>query len=188
MRVFLDTNVLVAAFATRGLCADVLRVVLAEHELLLSPTLIEELTWALTKKIRVPEETVRTICAFLRASALFVDAPPKAPPLAVRDPDDAVILGEALASEADVLVTGDKDLLDLREIPGLRVLDPRGFWRLVCRPGPSGSRLAEATAPYDREMVVDEFAPPSGAARARWRRARRKPSRPRRGKGTRSSQ
>ena len=33
VRVFLDTNVLVAAFATRGLCADVVRTVLAEHEL-----------------------------------------------------------------------------------------------------------------------------------------------------------
>jgi len=33
MRVFLDTNVLVAAYATHGLCEDVFRVILAEHEL-----------------------------------------------------------------------------------------------------------------------------------------------------------
>lgn len=43
--------------------------------------------------------------------------------------------------------------------------------------------LAEATAPYDRAMVIDDFRPPSPAARARWERARRKPGRPRRGKG-----
>jgi hypothetical protein len=36
VRVCLDTNVLVAAFATRGLCADVLRTVIAEHELVLA--------------------------------------------------------------------------------------------------------------------------------------------------------
>jgi len=135
VRVFLDTNVLVAAFATRGLCADVLRVVLAEHELLISPTVVQELARALTEKIHVPEQTVRDINAFLRTSASFVDALPKASPVEVRDPDDVVILGEALAGEADVLVTGDRDLLDLGEIPALRLLDSRGFWQLVRRPG-----------------------------------------------------
>jgi predicted nucleic acid-binding protein len=33
VRVFLDTNVLVSAFAARGLCADTLELVLLEHEL-----------------------------------------------------------------------------------------------------------------------------------------------------------
>jgi hypothetical protein len=40
-----------------------------------------------------------------------------------------------------------------------------------------------ATAPYGREMVIDEFGPLSEDARTRWERARRKPGRPRRGKG-----
>ena len=53
MRVFLDTNVLVAAFATRGLCADVFRLVLAEHELLVSAALIEAAP-ALMRAPRVP--------------------------------------------------------------------------------------------------------------------------------------
>jgi putative PIN family toxin of toxin-antitoxin system len=135
VRVFLDTNVLVAAFATRGLCADVFRLVLAEHELLVSATLIEELTRALTRKVRVPEQVVREIVAFLDASALFVEGAPEPPPVAVRDPDDAVILSEALAGGADVLVTGDKDLLVLDQVGALRILDPRGFWELVRRPG-----------------------------------------------------
>ena len=135
MRVFLDTNVLVAAFATRGLCADVLRLVLAEHELLVSATLIEELTRALTRKVRAPEQVVREIVAFLDASASFVEGAPKPPAVAVRDPDDAVILSEALAGGTDVLVTGDQDLLALDRVGALRVLDPRGFWELVRRPG-----------------------------------------------------
>jgi putative PIN family toxin of toxin-antitoxin system len=131
VKVFLDTNVLVAAFATRGLCSDLLRTVLARHELLLSATVIEELTRALVDKVQVPEATAREIVGFLRASASFVDVRPDPPPVAVRDPDDALILGEALAMRADVLVTGDRDLLEAGEIPGMRILDPRGFWRLV---------------------------------------------------------
>jgi putative PIN family toxin of toxin-antitoxin system len=134
VRVFLDTNVLVAAFATRGLCADVFRLVLAEHELLVSAALIEELTRTLTKKIRVPDEVVREIVAFLRASASTLESAPGRPPIAVRDPDDVVILGGALSGGADVLVTGDKDLLILGEVGALRILDPRGFWELVRHP------------------------------------------------------
>jgi hypothetical protein len=45
------------------------------------------------------------------------------------------------------------------------------------------SSLAEATAAYDNEMVIDGFKPLTGAAAKRWTRARRKPGRPRRGKG-----
>ena len=43
--------------------------------------------------------------------------------------------------------------------------------------------LAEATAAYGREMIVDDFKPLSKAARDRWERAQRKPGRPRRGRG-----
>ena len=43
--------------------------------------------------------------------------------------------------------------------------------------------LAEATAPYGQEMAVNEFGPMGATARKRWERARRKPGRPRRGKG-----
>jgi putative PIN family toxin of toxin-antitoxin system len=136
VRVFLDTNVLVAAFATRGLCADLVRTIVAEHELLSSPTVLQELKRTLTEKVRVPDQKVRQIVAFLRVSATLVDVPPGRAPVEIRDPDDAIILGEALAGGAAVLVTGDKDLLDLGEIPGLRIVNPRGFWESVRRRSP----------------------------------------------------
>ena len=50
MKVFLDTNVLVAAFATRGLCADVMRVVLAEHQLITGEVVLSELRRALGRR------------------------------------------------------------------------------------------------------------------------------------------
>jgi putative PIN family toxin of toxin-antitoxin system len=124
----------VAAFATRGLCADVVRTVLAEHELVLSDTVVEELRPTLTQKVRLPEPAVREITTFLGASASFADSPPSPVPVAIRDPDDAVVLGDALANAAEVLVTGDKDLLEAGEVPGIRILDPRGFWQLVRGP------------------------------------------------------
>lgn len=129
---FADTNVLVAAFATRGLCADVIRTVLAEHDLLLSDVVLEELVRILVGKIGVPERTAQDIAAFLRSSAAMAgDAPTRPPRVGLRDPDDEAVLGAARAMGADVLVTGDKDLLEAPAVPGLRIVDPRGFWLLV---------------------------------------------------------
>jgi len=127
-----DTNVLVAAFATRGLCADVIRTVLAEHELLLSDGVLEELVRVLAGKIGVPEETAQDIGAFLRSSAsVMEESPTSPPPVGLRDPDDEAVLGAARAMGADVLVTGDKDLLEAPVVPGLRIVDLRGFWLLA---------------------------------------------------------
>ena len=43
--------------------------------------------------------------------------------------------------------------------------------------------LAEVTAEFDKELVIDSFREPDEQARADWERAVRKPGRPRRGKG-----
>ena len=53
MRVFLDTNVLVSAVATRGLCADVFREILSSHQLVVSAPLISELNKILHSKIGI---------------------------------------------------------------------------------------------------------------------------------------
>mgnify|MGYP002814035003 CR=1 FL=1 len=58
MRVFLDTNVLVSAFATRGMCADVLRVVLAEHTLITREVVLRELSRVLRTRIGMPSRLV----------------------------------------------------------------------------------------------------------------------------------
>ena len=56
MRVFLDTNVLASAFGTRGLCADVLQIILGEHDLVTGEVVIEELRRVLLKKFGMPEQ------------------------------------------------------------------------------------------------------------------------------------
>lgn len=133
MRVFLDTNVLVAAFATRGLCADVVRVVLAEHQLITAEVVLTELRAALIRRIKLPHATVEDILALLRDQEV-VPKPPKPSDLPIRDPDDRWILASAMAGRADVLVTGDRDLLDGAGKAALPIVDPRGFWDLLSKP------------------------------------------------------
>ena len=130
MRVFLDTNVLVSAFATRGLCADVLRHVLAEHVLVVGEVVLGELRKVLRRKLKLPAEIVEEIEQFLREHEVVPK--PKAPStLEVRDPDDRWVLANALAGNADILVSGDQDLLALGAKSPLPIVDPRGFWTLM---------------------------------------------------------
>ncbi len=131
MKVFLDTNVLVSGFATRGLCADVIRLVLAEHRLIVGEVVLEEVQRVLTQKIRLPEPLVAEIVTFLEGQT--IQAKPKATPsIRVRDESDLLILASALAAKADVVITGDKDLLDVSDqVEGVLITDPRGFWNLA---------------------------------------------------------
>ena len=133
MRVFLDTNVLVAAFATRGLCADVVRVVLAEHQLITAAVVLTELRAVLIRRIKLPHATVEDILALLRDQEV-VPKPPKPSDLPIRDRDDRWMLASAMAGRADVLVTGDRDLLDVAGKAALPMVDPRGFWDLLSKP------------------------------------------------------
>lgn len=131
MKVFLDTNVLVSGFATRGLCADVIRLVLAEHELITGEVVLKEVERVLKRKIALSDEQIQEILAFLENQT--VQPKPQFPSsIPVRDEEDQWVLASALAAKAAVLVTGDKDLLDAAEqVSGLTVTDPRGFWNLA---------------------------------------------------------
>ena len=95
MRVFLDTNVLVSAFATRGLCADVFRTVLVEHELITSEFVLDELERVLTERFGVPEKNVQPIITLLRRFHLEPISE-DLPDLVIRDPDDLYVLAAAL--------------------------------------------------------------------------------------------
>jgi putative PIN family toxin of toxin-antitoxin system len=131
MRVFLDTNVLVSGFATRGLSADVVRLLLAEHELLTGEVVLEETRRVLTEKFGVPDEKADQIDRLLRQR--HVEPVPDADsPVEVRDPDDEVVLASAIAAGAEILITGDKDLLVVADrVESLRIMTPRTFWEEV---------------------------------------------------------
>jgi putative PIN family toxin of toxin-antitoxin system len=128
--VFVDTNVLVAAFATRGLCADLLRCILDDHELVTGEVVLTELRRALSRGFKLPPPTVDAILELLREHEV-VPKPAAPSELPIRDPDDRWILASAVDAKADVLITGDADLLDIATSAPLRVLAPRAFWDLV---------------------------------------------------------
>lgn len=132
MKVFLDTNVLVSAFATRGLCADLVRHVLTEHELVTGEVNLRELRRIMRDRLKVPQQTIAVVEQLLREQTV-VPRPKEQLSVVLRDPDDAWVLASAVAAGADVLVTGDSDLLSIAADSPVPIVDPRGFWNMVRR-------------------------------------------------------
>jgi putative PIN family toxin of toxin-antitoxin system len=127
VRVFLDTNVLVSAFATRGLSADLLELVLIEHDLVVGRATLRELERVLRAKIRLPPSRCTEVLGFLAGEALVVVE--KAEPADCdAEEDDRRILGEALAANAGIFVTGDAALVRLARVGATRVVTPRQLW------------------------------------------------------------
>ncbi len=127
MRIVLDANVLLAGFGTRGLCEALVSVCLESQHLILSQHLLTETRRYLTTKFKIPTTQADEIIAFLREHAEIVK-PAKVPADACRDPDDLAVLGTAVAGHADLLVSGDKDLLVLKEYAGIPILTPRACY------------------------------------------------------------
>ncbi len=127
MRVFLDTNVLASAVATRGLCADVLREVLSSHDLIISKHLLNELKEVLQRKFGIPSPLISEFVDMLQQDTILVN-PDNSPQIQIKDKDDLMILSAALTANANLLVTGDKELLALDKVKNLEIVSPRLFW------------------------------------------------------------
>ncbi len=127
MRVVLDTNVLLAGFGTRGLCEALLEAVLAGHDLCLCQAILAELANHLPSKFKTPPARANEILCFLRAQADIFE-PAHVPADACRDPEDLMVLGTAVAAQADCIVTGDKDLLILGQYQNIPIRTPRAFY------------------------------------------------------------
>jgi len=134
VRVFLDTNVLASAAATRGLCADVLREVLTSHELLTSAQVLSELKRVLRTKFGVAQDLIDDFISLMREDTVLAE-PGQLPTVDIQDQDDLPILSAAISAGADVFVTGDKEILHIGRIEKLAILSPRQFWeKLTAKP------------------------------------------------------
>ena len=128
MRVLLDTNVLASAFGTRGVCAEIVEVVISEHRLLTCEPVLQELERVLSRKFRLPAPVVTGLLGLLESESELVPAAASRS-ISFKDPDDIPILACAIGGKADVFVTGDKALPDLGEISGIPILSPRQYWQ-----------------------------------------------------------
>jgi uncharacterized protein len=133
VRIVLDTNVLLSGVFTRGLCEAILDICLGgpQHNIVLCEHILREFARHAADKFGIPAADIHRTVAFLKSQVELVE-PAKVSLPDFPDPDDLPVLGTALAAGADCLVTGDAELLKLKEFRGIAILSPRSFYdRLV---------------------------------------------------------
>lgn len=131
MKVFLDTNVLVSALTTRGLCWELLNVAAVEYNLTLADLVFVELERVLTEKFGMPTALAESIELNLRELAEITPPAMALQGVTIDDPDDAPILATAHSAGAAYFVTGDKILLELKQIGKMHIVSPREIWRIL---------------------------------------------------------
>lgn len=125
MKLVVDTNVLVAGLAGEGLCRDIVKRRLPACELFTSRALLDELAERLREKFSLDPEELPLLKIYAE-EATVVKPKPLAKPVC-RDSDDDEVLATAIAAEAEITLTGDKDLLVLKEFQGIKIFSPRRF-------------------------------------------------------------
>jgi len=141
MRVVIDPNLLVSYLLThRGPIARIIDVHLAEESftLLTCVQLLEELERVLQyHKFRqyFTTATGTRFVALIASVSELVDVPDEVPSI-TRDPKDDYLIACALAGNANLNVSGDKDLLDLKKSAGIQVVSARYFLEEILKSGP----------------------------------------------------
>jgi len=123
-----DTNVLIAAIITEGVCSKLLhRARSREFSLVSCPFIMTEIRRTLSKKFRLShDEAVSAIEPVSEAIDHVIKHNVKITDIC-RDADDDNVLACALAAKAAYLVTGDADLLALKNFRGVKIISPRDF-------------------------------------------------------------
>lgn len=141
MRIAVDTNVLLAAFVARGLCADLLALLIQRHlagtvRVFVSRQVLTEFRRHLKGKFKASAAEIADALAVLDgfesgASRAMIDDS------AIPDPDDVPILAAAVAFEADCFVTGDKALLALGQAANMSIASPRQLFEALAAGPPA---------------------------------------------------
>lgn len=133
VRVVADTNVLVSGLLWPGASASFLDAAARRlFHLLTSHDLMEELEEVLSRphllaRLRARDRTVEEVMSKQQVLATVVTPAMLPLPLELRDRADLPVLQCAIGGDAHAIVTGDKDLLTLKEFQGVIIVTPRAF-------------------------------------------------------------
>jgi uncharacterized protein len=129
-RFVLDTNIVVSAILWGGTPRLVLAKIIEMGILILnSDDLLRELERTLSKPkfddhLRLIAKTGAQITSdYSHLTTLVV--PSTIPTGVIRDTKDEIILAVGVGGKADAIISGDKDLIDLKQYKGVQILTPR---------------------------------------------------------------
>ncbi len=123
-RVFLDANTLVSGIVFSGSEHTLLKLgTRKQFELITSEDVIEELVEVIDRKFPEKAFLVKEFIKLAEIRAIRRKDYEKLVEMQkVRDAEDKHVLAAALAAKCSLLVTGDKDLLTLKKLAGIRII------------------------------------------------------------------
>jgi putative PIN family toxin of toxin-antitoxin system len=127
MRVVFDTNIFVSAFVIPGSLAEkaILRIIEGEDVLLVSREVLDELLTILAAKFSRDKEEISRVAVTLTAMAEWIE--PSLRISALQDDPDNRILECAVSGRADMIVTGDKEMLRLRRYQDTEIVSLKAY-------------------------------------------------------------
>ncbi len=123
---------LVSAFAFGGIPKKVVKKAFSETDIYVSPSLLKEyrdVSLELIAEGKIDRLQLKTLIAGIAAFVTKAKVvTPQKKFIICRDPEDNMVLDCCFAAGANILITGDKDLLDLKELPfKLKIMTPKDF-------------------------------------------------------------
>ena len=130
MRVVFDTNIFVSAFVLPGSRADaaLMRVVDDIDQLVISKVIIDELLTVLARKFARDADELARVAVFLSDLAEVVR--PRGRIDVLQDEADNRILECARTGKADIIVSGDKAMIELGNYRSINIISLRDFLEL----------------------------------------------------------
>ena len=127
MRVVFDTNIFISAFVIPRSIAEkaLLRIIEGKDELIISTDIIKEVLSVLSSKFSRDREALSHVAVTLEVLGELIR--PDRPVKVFRDEPDNRILECAISGKADLLVTGDKEMLRLKEYVGIKIISLRDY-------------------------------------------------------------
>lgn len=132
MKILFDTNVLISAFIAfkkGSSCYDIIDHAIEEHNLYYTTFIIGEFKQVLQKDFNYPETIINEFVVFITKFFIKGETANRIEPVC-RDPKDDQVLADAANNEIDVIITGDKDLLVLKNYKEIKIIAPKGYWKL----------------------------------------------------------
>jgi putative PIN family toxin of toxin-antitoxin system len=126
IRAVVDTNIIISSIFWKGKPYEVVRKgVMGDYQLVTSLEILDEVVDKLRNKFQFPEENIEDLINILLTYSHIVETTSKFN--AVRDKKDNKIVECAFDGKANYIITGDPDLLIIKEFMGIKIVKAGKF-------------------------------------------------------------
>jgi len=130
MKLLFDTNILVSAFLSKGRLADAVKDAFKNHNVFLTPFILQEFKKTLHHKLRFSSKDIDDYLQFIQKFSHHGQTGEIACVTGCPDAGDRQLLADATANDIDIIVTGDKAFLSMKRYLKIRIVSAQDYWKL----------------------------------------------------------